>query len=256
MNSIAGSGDSRIVMYQEDFVQKVSRRDLRRLDFALGWTAAEAPRAGASDRSQEHACPRCENLLDAEMTIHLHWCGECRGVFMHGPGPFLCHVPEHWLPRRLLRFWERGILGLRECASDHAFIQFFCRRIGIDPIEAIERIDAHQPDTVRIGRHALAHRLLSRAEVAWVLRFQRAARSHRRRCFGEIAVTLGFWEPEVVPRLLAAQAERRRGLVSAIVNHYGVPKERLLLAEQAFFGIEPNGTLPESRTPFDSLMAA
>lgn len=228
---------------------------LRRLDFAL--VPVHRPSCEQQDATSfvvVYQCQTCETPLEHTEFPRIQWCPSCRHIFCNESRYVFGALPPDWQQDRFFAYWHRGMTGARNNESDCAFAKFFCDRVGVDLAQAMRFNLVPSPDLSRIGRLALIHHLLSRQEVAWVLRCQRMSRPHLRRGFGEIAVALGFWEPTMSIRLLALQAERRRGLAPAIACAFKVPQERILLAEKSFFGLCADA---QDATPgLDRLMAA
>lgn len=218
-------------------------RTLSRIDLAFAGRCATpaVPRATpeASDDAAPARCRQCLRLLTATPTRLLGWCETCRGAFLHETGQLFCRVPTHWRPMRFLRYWGEGVNGARDRWSARAFAEYAAQRINVPHPAAATILITPRPDITRIGRLAIEHGMLSRVDAAWILRFQRSTRAHRRRCFGEIAVSLGLWQPGQLARLLAAQAERRRGLAPAIMHAHGYARWELIEIESEFFGLTP-----------------
>jgi hypothetical protein len=213
---------------------------LRRIDFALTATSGDPGQdhPGTLAFQFSRQCRMCYQPLEPSVFTPVQWCPSCRSVYCSDEQRYLCELPAHWPEGRFLSYWHRGVMGRRESWSDRAFARFFCDHMGIEASHVAAAAQNPMPDHIRIGRLALVHRLLSRDDLAWILKFQRCSRPHRRRCFGEIAASLGYWAKEVNACILVAQAERRRGLVPAIAAQFNVLPERVLLAEREFFGLD------------------
>jgi hypothetical protein len=225
---------------------RIPRNEAVSIDVALRSAAAPAD-------ALAHAC-RCGSRLCSTCSDPVLWCAACRSAYFADTRHFLCEVPRRWQHDRYFAFWRRGLARRRALPADMLFTAFFTDRCRLDPDALTIARQTPQADDIRIGRLALEHRLMSRQEVAWILKYQRGMRAHKRRCFGDIAVGLGILHPGALARILAALAERRRGVVPMLVRLAGIDHARVLLAESAFFGLECEATTDRLDAPLDAAM--
>ena len=217
---------------------------------------ADRGQAGTTRRRKVFRCRWCETPTESTEIKPLRWCRACRSTYMANPRRYLCHVPQGWSPHAFFRFWMRGIGAARHTSLDLAFTRYLCDRLGLDFKLALATVEMVEPTPIRFGELAMEHKLLSREEVNWILKIQRTTPPHQRPYFGEVAVRLGLWTEELLAPLLAAQAERTRGLVPTIARQLNIASSRILEAERSFFGVYPSRLEGRANWPINTELAA
>lgn len=244
----------------------VPYRLLRHLDLGFqaisdthaGVRTAASPTIGghkAADRCwAPDACRTCGRQTSPTNCGHLCWCSRCRSCHFPGDHRLLCHVPDAWSPHAFVRYWGRALCAMRTARRDLTFTRYFSARFAINVGAQCRARRSAKCQPIRLGQFAVEHELLSPDEVDWILQLQRTTPPRRRRYFGEIAIELGLWHPRLLAPLLAAQAERTRGLVPHLVQAVALDKRALVEAERDFFGISAHRDCLES-CPITSLLA-
>ena len=215
-----------------------------------------------SDPKSGHAqqktirCRWCVKPTESTASTVLKWCEECRASYMMSTNRYFCHVPHEWSAQTFFEYWQRAIDASTTTARDQTFARYVCDRLGLDSEMAIASVAAIEPVPIQMGELALEHKLLSPDELRWILNFQRSMRPNRRALFGEIAIRLGIWTPELLPPLLAAQAERARGIVPAMARLLSIKPNCVLQVEQSFFGLYATRFGESAPWPVTELLAA
>lgn len=207
-------------------------------------------------RRKTVVCRWCAKPAERTACPSLQWCRECRASYMMSARRYFCHVPHLWSPQPFFTFWQRAINTSATTSQDRAFTCYVCDRLGLDFELAMASVPAVTPAPIQLGELAVKHKLLAREERRWILNYQCSVAPHRRPLFGEIAILLGLWTEELLPALLAAQAERTRGIVPAIARQLNLRSQQLLDAERSFFGLYATRFGERAQWPATKLFAA